>query len=166
LVTKVTPLLPAPPDGVDFSRFKIQPRYVSSDTCVVTEDGVELHPHQGEGVWLFPMGNLAGHLYVQELYAAQRRPDSDGDDKLEDMVVSFRALNQGIANTVAAWNWTDWARRPLPQPNGDYHVIEALHESEISWLRTAIEGGVPAELKNDAAPSGATSTDTETPPAP
>lgn len=156
----------APP----FASFKIAPRRVSADDCpttvgAVVENGAVVEPgetyylHQGESVWLLPVGTVQMQLAAMRLATAGAELAAIEGDQ-EGQLVGLAAINAGltglaraVAERVVAWDWTDIRGEPLPQPYRSSATLLNLEASELHWLSTASTlGETEAERKNGSAP--------------
>lgn len=107
---------------------------------VVTVDGQEFHPHEGEWV------EMSRSMTVKELRAFHRFQQfvtdmqaSEGDsDQNERMMRAldedFETLTAGLATRIRGWNWTDNFGEPLPQPDGDPETFANLTAEELFYL--------------------------------
>lgn len=151
---------------------KPPPIRIPSDDCRIVLDGQEFFPHEGEWVETLAgmtvaeykainaMGNLAERL-------AQVKGDPDEEEKVNALIDGqFDQICDVLAARVVAWNWTDDAGRPLPQPNGTPAIFHRLRSHELNWLVRAAEGETPSQEKKDSRRSPTTSSATPPPPTP
>lgn len=130
--------------GKKEGNWKIPPKKVPSDSCVVTVDGEQYPLHKGESVWVIPVSSMRH-------YAALIRLRNLVVDTSDNMSISD--LCSEIAERVIDWNWTGLDGKPLPKPHKNGRLIESLTSEEVAWLIDAIQGETPAERKNASAPS-------------
>lgn len=133
---------------------KPKPVEVPSDDCVVTIDGEQYTPHEGESVWLIP-GLSVGAINAinsftaigTQMEAARGEPDEyRRQAALADQ--ALQGLCRALAPRIVRWNWTDAAGRPLPQPDGTPQRLQALESEEVAWLLAACQGETPARRGN------------------
>lgn len=137
-------------------------KHVPSDDCAVLSEGQVYYPHEGEWVELIPMLS-AGELrilnrlsrVVVELQAVTGEP-GEGQKKLAILDDHLEPLTEYLASRVIAWNWTDAASRPLPQPDGTPGPLRRLSAEELVWLVNAGQE-TKTERKNGLRPSETTS---------
>lgn len=145
-------------------------RRVPSDDCVVTVDGVEYRPHEGEYVEIAgkpSIGALQALWHFRKSAKAPQEEPPEGasaaalseynDRSIGRISEQFDALCEVIARHVTGWNWTDGRGVPLPQPDGTPTPIKALESEELYWLESAIQGQTSAARKNALKPSAPTS---------
>lgn len=145
---------------------KPPPRIVPSDDCVVTVDGVEYHPHEGESVSIAP-GYSVGDLQLQhELQALRVKLDAiagDDDEGARQVAIldnSYTSAIEVLSARLLGWTWTDDAGDPLPQPHKAPSAFSRLRLDEIYYLIQAVKGETPGEQKNGSRPSRTSSSAT------
>lgn len=144
-------------------------RRVPSDDCVITVDGVEFHPHEGEWVEViagFRIGDLRAQRGLAELQPrleAVEGESQEGARKLAMMDDSFAELVDALSTRVRRWSWTDDDGAPLPQPYRNPDAFRPLRLEEIYYLATVSQGEAPAEKKDDTKSSETTSSVTAQP---
>ena len=123
---------------------KIPARKVLADELVITVDGVDYHPHEGEYVIFRGTAQTVGEyldgLELQTI-GLQGAKAEDGGDNLSDseLEVTRRASElfartvEGIAARVVEWDWTDNDDNPYPSPP-TAEVIKSLTFEELNWL--------------------------------
>jgi hypothetical protein len=144
-------------------------RPVPSDDYVLTVDGVEYHPHEGEQV------EFIGSTTVGEMQAFNRfrrlsvsidavKGEADEAQKINELMdPAFEQLCELLARRLVRWSWTDDAGRPLPQPDAP-EVLKALCAEEVYYLLIAAQGESAGERKNGSSVSPTTSSATAPPP--
>lgn len=145
---------------------KPQPQRIPSDDCVVTINGTEYHPHEGE--WVEVLAGMTVREYQalsrlvdygMQLLAAQGEPDEQQqvmrltDQQMDELCVA-------LADRVLDWNWTDLRGRPLPKPDGTPEPLRRLQAQELRWLSTATQGERPADRGKGLSDSPITSSAT------
>lgn len=125
-------------------------RRVNSDGCIVTIDGVETHPHEGE--WVEVVGLLT--LTEQKVFWNFNRLSGqlaalvgakDGLEKQSDVLdAGYEAACMVLGHRIVAWNWTDDWGKPLAAPDGTMGPILGLHAEEIYYLRDVAQDRVTA----------------------
>ncbi len=124
--------------------WKIPPKKVPSDSCVVTIDNQECPLHKGESVWIIPvqsMRHYAALMRIRNLVADTSDSASVGD------------LCAEIAERIVDWDWTGLDSKKLPKPYQNGRLIESLTSEEVAWLIDVIQGESKEERKNASAPS-------------
>jgi hypothetical protein len=130
----------------------------------ILEPGEEIRPHEGEWVEMFAtssVGELRAIRRLRELGSQLAAVKGDKDEESESLQLSddaFEDLVQALAPRVVAWNWTDNAGRPMPQPDSPT-VLRMLQPEELMWLLGAAQGETPSARKNACAPSETISSD-------
>lgn len=120
---------------MDKTKLKITPIRILSDGCkvmqgrviedgAIKEAGNAVSMHEGEWVEIIPV------MTLREMLSLQRLQKSIAANESKD----FTALCVELSKRVVAWNWTDNASDPLPEPYGKPEVIEGLYVDEIVWL--------------------------------
>lgn len=130
--------------------WKIPPERVPSDDCTIfihqkiedgeiIEQGEGIKVHIGEWVELIPTQNIAELTALTDI----QNMGAEGGGAL-------RRLCEELSKRVTAWNWTDNAGDPLPQPYKNPDVIATLDNDELMWLFSATKGAETSEQrKND-----------------
>lgn len=140
---------------VDFSRFKIQPEAVSMDDYTVTVHGQEYAPHEGETVYVLPIGLSFGALTALQRYQAMAAGGNidDGDARLEG---AFEELLTALADIVVGWDLTDITSEPYEQPYHNPDALRALPAGTLFHLLGLLRGisGQDAEGKPSRPRSG------------
>lgn len=149
-------------------KFKIPPRTVLSDDCPIVidarfkdgeivDEGTTYHPHEGEHVWVLPVGTFNTFLDLAKFRRFRSGDAEDFQDQVGEMEKRYRALATSLANIVVYWDWTDVTGESLPQPYKAPDVLMALETDELLWLLSAAQGETPGERKNVLRPSVAIS---------
>ena len=124
-------------------QYKVPLRRVASDSCAimlgrVIEDGEITNPgtahyvHQGEWVDFLPVGSLAEVVQlIDDLRPIKEVLDARHLSKVAGRIT---ARCNRLSKRVIAWNWTDLAGDPLPQPYGKPEVLLNLNNDELLWL--------------------------------
>lgn len=137
---------------------KLPTKQIASDDCVVTLDGVEYTPHEGEWIRAVPGLSVAELRLVRELNELKPKLDAIEDEDTEQeqsialMDHSFGRAVAIVAGRIEEWNWTDNAGQPYPK-NPDEEVIRCLQLEELYYLLAAVRGETPAERGNGSRPS-------------
>ena len=130
--------------------WKIPPERVASDDCLIyihqkIEDGQIIDKgqgvqiHKGEWVDLIPTQNIAELEALTDIKHLQ----AEGGGAL-------RRLCDELSKRTTAWNWTDNAGEPLPQPYKNPDALRALDNDELLWILSATNGAETTEQrKND-----------------
>ena len=127
--------------------WKIPPVKIKSDDCAIyigqviegteiTNPGTPIYVHKGEWVELFPTQAIAEIMALSEI----RNLGAQGDGAL-------KKLCQEMSQRIVAWNWTDNAGEPMPQPHNNPEVFERLGNDEFLWLFGASTGSETKEEK-------------------
>lgn len=128
--------------------FKIPPKRIPSDDCMVTigrvisdgqikEPGQQYAIHKDEWVEVIPIGSMASYIaLIQISQAASERADA------------LDTLCEQLSERIVNWNWTDLSGTSLPKPYKNKKAFYNLGEDEILWLITAIQGETSAMRKN------------------
>ena len=134
-------------------------RLVPSDDCVVTVDGVEYHPHEGECIEVIPIAQLEDLRIMRELNGVRPQLDTVKDEpdqrarEIEILSKAFEIAVDVLGHRIVAWNWTDMAGNPMASPAEDPNVLRRLSFEEVFYLVDAIQGETPGEQKNGSRPS-------------
>ena len=135
------------------------PVRVPSDDCVVTIDGDEYHPHEGEWVVILrgvSVGkiNLLRRLNTMASKIAAVQGDTDENQRVAEIVgaADDDAITM-LRDRIVAWSWTDGLGRPLPQPIDDVAVFDRLAQEELYYLVSLTKAESPDEQKNGSRPS-------------
>lgn len=135
---------------------KPQARRIPSDDCVVEVDGEKYNVHEGEWVELIPVTTVSDLAVLQkardlETVAAAAKGDPDENVKMLDATSGMvDSICEMLAPRVKAWNWTDDAGRPLPQPDGTAEPLKRLHWEELLYLTQAAQGQNPGPKGNSS----------------
>ncbi len=122
-------------------------RRVPSDDCEVTIDGEDYTPHVGEWIEVIPRLSVGEVRLFRSLNALQPKLAAiEGDDGADASGIalmddSFQEVLAVLRHRVLAWNWTDDADEPYPQPRDAPDVFEQLRIEEIYYLTAAMQGG-------------------------
>lgn len=124
---------------LDFSRFKIQPEPISMDDYTVTVGGQDYAPHEGETVYLLPVGLSFGALTALQRYQAMAAGGAirDGDDRLEG---AFDELLAALADIIVAWDLTDITGEPYEQPYRNPAALRALPAGTLFHILGQLRG--------------------------
>lgn len=125
-------------------KWKIEPKRVPSDDCIITVDGKELHVHADEWVEIIPVGTLRQYtaiLRVQNLII-----DDSDSQVLHD-------LCEEVSERLVDWNWTGLDSRKLDKPYRNARVVESLASEELAYLIKILQGETAKERKKDSTPS-------------
>lgn len=126
-------------DKKDTTVWKIPPKRIPSDDCVITVDGEEFHVHEGEWVEIIRIETFRQLIALVDIRMLVH--SVVGGDALAN-------LCDEIAQRLVAWNWTGNDGKPLPQPCQNRKLIQSLSSEEVLWLSSAIQGETKAERKN------------------
>jgi hypothetical protein len=128
-------------------RFKIPPLRVPADDCPAhLGGGEEVFLHVGEWVEILPIPDFNAFFALTRVR---------GDDES-----TYAEFCQRLADRVTAWDLTDLAGDPLPQPWRNPAAIRALSQEEQGWLTTLIATGGEVARKNGSGPPADISTPT------
>lgn len=121
---------------------------MKSDDCIVVVNGEPCAVHEGESVWLF-VGQSVGELRaLSRLAGLQGLIDGakgENDPAAAQGVLAgidgaFEDICAMLAPRVVRWTWTDFAGRPMPQPDGKPETLARLETEELFWLLQAARG--------------------------
>lgn len=141
-------------------------RTVPSDDCVVTVDGVEYHPHEGEWVKVVPgysVGDLQLQREMQSLAMKLDAASGEADEAQKKIALvddSYESAIGVLSHRLRAWNWTSDDGEALPQPAGNPAAFQHLRVEEVMYLVAAVQGETPGDQKNGSRPSGTSSSAT------
>ena len=139
-------------------RFKIAPRRVKSDDCLIypdrqvsdageiTSQGEGVAVHVGEWVEILPVQSMRELIAIGRI-ASQVNSDTEMVDRAGQSGEGLYLLCQALADRVTAWNWTGNTGQPLPQPYKRPEVLTALSNDELMHLVQAARGETPDERK-------------------
>jgi|TARA_Y100000310_G_scaffold276879_1_gene294340 hypothetical protein len=130
--------------GRDKPKWKVAPKRVPADDCIITVEGEEIAVHKGEWIEIIPVGTLRTYtalLRVQNLVL-----DDSDSQVLHD-------LCEEVAERVIAWNFTGLDGKNLAKPYQNARVIEGLTSEEVAWIVKILQGESPGERKKDSEPS-------------
>ena len=142
-----------------------EPVIVPSDDCVITRDGREYHIHRGEWVKAAVGMTLGQVRLIEKLTRLQSEMAAvEGDSDEDKQVVRLLSGTAGDAAAVlrgriVAWNWTDSAGTPRPQPS-EPGAFDGLELEELFYLVAVLRNQAPAERSKDSRPSQTTSSAT------
>lgn len=142
---------------------KIPVRRVPSDDCELTVGGVDYYPHQGEWIEVVPRMTVGEIRLFRSLNALKPKLEAlEGDEGADEAQIalmddSFTEVLDVLRSRVLAWNWTDDAGDPYPQPREDPDVFERLSIQEMYYLTAAMQGGEPDSKNGATKPSRTTS---------
>ena len=130
--------------------WKIPPTKVASDDCdiyvgrviedgEITQEGTPYYVHEGEWVDLIPCRSLAEVMALSDIGASAQSGSG-----------ALRELCQVLSERIVAWNWTDMATEPLPQPHNTPAVLERLTDDELMWLLSAAQGKETTAARKNA----------------
>ena len=142
---------------------------VPSDDCETTVAGVDYYPHAGEWIEIIPRLSVGEIRLFRSLNALKPKLDAiEGDDGADAdgialMDDSFQEVLAVLRHRVLAWNWTDDAGDPYPQPRDEPGVFEQLSIQEMYYLTAAMQGGGP-DQKNGTGKNSRTTSSASAPP--
>lgn len=116
---------------------KVPPRTISSDDLVVTVDGVEYRPHEGESITVRGQASwqlLADTTQMFGLY--KRIGDLDPTEQRLAAESSDRLFAE-LARLIISWTWTDDDGEPMPDPSPE--VLRSCTLDEFQWLLAAVQ---------------------------
>jgi len=137
-------------------KFKIPPRIVKSDDCVIKDrhmdDGILIESegyaiHAGEWVAVYPALSVADRQVLIGAYNAfTGGPETDKEKAEEDMLAA-------IARNIVDWNWTDIMGEPYPKPYQNLEAMGMLTPDEVLWIWRVIIDESLGERKKGLQPS-------------
>lgn len=128
----------------DKPKWKIPPKRIPSNDCIVKVDGQSYEIHKGEWVEVIQVDSMRQYIAMMDITKlAANNTDSH----------SISGLCEEVSQRVVDWNWTGLDGKKLPKPYKSASVIEKLLSEEVVWLVNAIQGETPSLRKNALAPS-------------
>jgi hypothetical protein len=146
-------------------------RRISNDDFVLTVNGVDHAPHQGEWIEVRPITSMADLAQITSIQIAWNEIQAIGSDPAQ--TVRSAELAQQVLDSLVSrfvriitqWNWTDvMSGEALAQPaENEGAAVRGLSVDELQYLfiLTAPEG--TADRKNGSQPSPTASLATATP---
>ncbi len=137
-------------------------RQITSDDCVVTVEGEDYTPHEGEWIRVLPGITAAEIRLLRELQELKPKLEAiEGDDEAQGQSIvlldkSYDRAVSMVARRVVEWNWTDSEGKKYPS-GPTTEVIQELDVQELFYLVAAVRGETAGERKNGSRPSPTTS---------
>ena len=132
-------------------------RRIPSDDFVITVDGTEYTPHEGEWIEVlsgFTVGDMQDGTRFAKLLDDRASIGDDETAALTEWAQRADAVLTDLARSIdsrmVAWAWTDARSRPLPAPSPA--VIASLTWEELAYLLKAVRGQIETDRKNGSAP--------------
>ena len=139
--------------------FKIPPRLIPSYDCLIypdrkiegekiVEKGEAIAVHRGEWIEVVPVQSMKELIALGRI-ASLVSSEFDMSGRAGEASRALVSLCTALAARITAWNWTDNAGLPLPQPYEQPDVLAALSNDELMYLVQASRGETPEERKKD-----------------
>lgn len=106
----------------------------SGDDFVMVVDGVEITPHAGEWVDIWPVLSMREVRRCARLIAlTQRGLESMTPEELRELEAEVQEVMEITASNILGWTLTDMrTEEPLPPPSAE--VLDGLSPDEFAWI--------------------------------
>ena len=138
---------------------KPEPVRLRTDDCVVTVNGADYTPHEGEWVEVL-IGQTPADFRVMrasaEMASRIAQLEGEDDEALRRIVTvddGYADLIDAVRPRLVAWNWTDDLGQPLDQPRENPDVFNKLRIEEVLYLARAVKGDVGEVRTQPEAPA-------------
>lgn len=121
---------------------KVPNRTVPSDGLVITVDGAEYRPHQGETV------TFRGRQSVGDALLAFRLQSIGEESDLSKIAEMMESIIDALFHRIAGWTWTNDDGEPYPSPPAK-EDLRSLSFEELGWLSSGGPAAPEEDLKNE-----------------
>ena len=122
---------------------KVPNRTVPSDGFVLTLDGIDYRPHQGETV------TFRGRQSIGDALLAFKLQDIAGESDTAKIAETLESFIDALSQRVVAWTWTNDEGEAYPSPPSK-EDLRSLSFEELGWLASGGTSVAPEDdLKNE-----------------